>query len=289
MKSAMKIEVFTYIFCIVVAIVLYYKISNHVYIAKCNDKQFHHVLIGTLKSQVKQRLTKPPYSLTEAQIQKHNDLINQLNLQPIATFTQKAATKKYPVAECVTTWQIQPNSTLSIKIKPIDLQTILYRYDWEISTQTFQATKFTLNANQDDIWDAVTLDENTQLVNSLAEIVFTATELPLNTSTEQATAQTASATQATKVDEFLQQQLNDIQAQIDAIPQDEIDALINQFTPRQQAAWVNIRASLTQQLNKCVASAEKIEHHKTAQVAILRCLLNHKTAKLKFVRHISTR
>lgn len=285
MKSAMKIEVFTYIFCIVVAIVLYYKISNHVYIAKCTDKQFHHVLIGTLNSQVKQRLTKPPYSLTKAQIQQHDDLITQLNLKPIATFTQKTATKKHPVAECVTTWQIQPHSTFNAKIKPIDLQTILYRYDWEISTQTFQDTPFTLNANQDDIWDAVTLPENTQLINSLAEIVFTATELPLNTPTEQ----TASAPQPTEVDKFLQQQLNDIQAQIDAIPQDEMDALINQFTPQQQAAWVNIRASLTQQLNECVASAEKIEHHKTAQVAILRCLLNHKTAKLKFVRHISTR
>ena len=285
MKSAMKIEVLTYIFCIVVMIGSCYKTLTHVYIAKCSDTQFHHVLIGTLNSQVKQRLTKPPYSLTEAQIQQHDDLITQLNLKPIATFTQKAATKKHPVAECVTTWQIQPNSTLSTKIKPIDLQTILYRYDWEASTQSFQAVKFTLDANQDDIWDAVTLPENTQLINSLAEIVFTATELSLNTPT----TQTASTPQPTEVDEFLQQQLNDIQAQIDAIPQDEIDALINQFTPRQQAAWVNIRASLTQQLNECVASAEKIEHHKTAQIAILRCLLNHKTAKLKFVRHISTR
>ena len=143
----MKLPFIAWIF----AFVFIYKCTNQVYIAKCDDTQFHDVLIYKLNQQIKQRLTQPPYSLT----------------------------KDAPTAQCTATWRFFPDKPTQTQLETAidqqantNLESVLSRYQWDSSKRMFPATPFTLNANFDDIQDAVQLPENKQLIDSLAEVVF---------------------------------------------------------------------------------------------------------------------
>lgn len=282
----MKLPFIAWIF----AFVFIYKCTNQVYIAKCDDTQFHDVLIYKLNQQIKQRLTQPPYSLTSQQIHAHDTLINKLGVAPFRPATVQAATKDAPTAQCTATWRFFPDKPTQTQLETAidqqantNLESVLSRYQWDTSKRMFPATPFTLNANFDDILDAVQLPENKQLVDSLAEVVF----YTIQNTTKQDTKPTKNLPAASSpIPSPYQREIHALKRKLIDLNQ-QVNTTTHQLTPQQLADWTSFDQVLTTHFQFCDRIGKQATNAEQGELIEHQCKIAHQTKRVMMIQVVA--
>lgn len=140
------------------------------YLAQCGDSQFQQEILERLQFIAHRQIQQKNLPLYQ-----NNQTMQQydyLQIQVANITTQQAATRKNPVAQCLATLKMSPQTHIqkTINIAPLIKQ---HHTVWQPETQT-TTLLFTANNNRDSLTEAVQMDWQ-----QLEEIVKLPTELVL--------------------------------------------------------------------------------------------------------------
>lgn len=166
----MKPKFVFYFIAIVLLGLWLYKQHTHVYLAQCGDSQFQQEILERLQFIAHRQIQQKNLPLYQ-----NNQTMQQydyLQIQVANITTQQAATRKNPVAQCLATLKMSPQTHIqkTINIAPLIKQ---HHTVWQPETQT-TTLLFTANNNRDSLTEAVQMDWQ-----QLEEIVKLPTELVL--------------------------------------------------------------------------------------------------------------
>lgn len=166
----MKPKFVFYFIAIVLLGLWLYKQHTHVYLAQCGDSQFQQEILERLQFIAHRQIQQKNLPLYQ-----NNQTMQQydyLQIQVANITTQQAATRKNPVAQCLATLKMSPQTHIQ---KTINLAPLIKQHHtvWQPETQT-TTLLFTANNNRDSLTEAVQMDWQ-----QLEEIVKLPTELVL--------------------------------------------------------------------------------------------------------------